>query len=366
MPHLYQEIAESIRQQIASGDLPHGTRLPSVRDTAKQWRCTPGTVNRAYRQLADEGLIGGHRGGGTRVLDNILAEHPPQLRWAELVNRAENYLLEALTAGHSPYESQAALSVAISRWRSLRDQPPPQDDEPTARLQLRFAGSHDLAMELLLQRLQENPPSNTPQVSFIGSLGGLMAMARDEADIAGIHLWDAATGTYNLPYVRRLLPGRRLALVTLVHRALGLIVPPGNPQKLEGLQDLTRDGVRWINRQPGSGTRVWLEDRLATSAINPEHIDGYERVETTHLGVANAISSGKATAGLGIQAAAAAYGQQFIPLTEEIYQLVVPETLWESPVWQNILATLRSASFKSAVTELKGYNIAAAGQVAWA
>jgi DNA-binding GntR family transcriptional regulator len=91
MSYLYQEIAESLRQQIASGELQPGARLPSVRDTAQQWRCTPGTVGRAYRQLADEGLIGGQRGGGTRVVDNVLAENPPELKWAELVNRAEQF-----------------------------------------------------------------------------------------------------------------------------------------------------------------------------------------------------------------------------------------------------------------------------------
>lgn len=365
MPHLYQEIAESLRQQIASGDLPPGARLPSVRETARQWRCTPGTVSRAYRQLAEEGLIDGHRGGGTRVISNILAEHPPQLRWAELVNRAEQYLLEALAAGHDASESQAALSIAVSRWRALQETGPAEAAHPASGAPMRFAGSHDLAVELLIQSLQEVAPEAAPLAMFVGSLGGLMAMARDEADIAGVHLWDATTGAYNLPYVRRLLPGRRLALVTLVHRALGLIVPPGNPQGLEGLADLTREGVRWVNRQSGSGTRVWLDDQLVATGIKPEQIAGYEQVETTHLAVAQAVKSGQATAGLGIQAAAAAYGLHFIPLTEENYQLVVPETLWESAAWQAALSTIRSDSFQAAVAEMKGYNVAAAGQVIW-
>jgi len=365
MPHLYQEIAESLRQQIASGDLPPGARLPSIRETARQWRCTPGTVSRAYRQLADEGLIDGHRGGGTRVTDNILAEQPPQLRWAELVNRAEQYLLEVLAAGHSTGESQAALSIAISRWHALQETAPAETAPRASGAPLRFAGSHDLAVELLIQRLQENAPGQAPSAIFVGSLGGLMAMARDEADIAGVHLWDAATGAYNLPFVRRLLPGRRLALVTLAHRALGLILPPGNPQGLAGLADLARPGVRWVNRQSGSGTRVWLEDQLAAASIDPEGIEGYERVETTHMGVAQAVKSDQATAGLGIQAAAAAYGLQFIPLTEEIYQIVVPEKLWDSTAWQAILATMRSRSFQAAVAEMKGYNVSAAGQVSW-
>ena len=366
MSFLYQEIAESLRQQIASGDLSPGTRLPSVRETARRWRCTPGTVSRAYRQLSDEGLIGGHRGGGTRVINNVLAEHPPELKWAELVNRAEQFLLEALSAGHTSSESQAALSMAVARWDTLKKQAPASAAEPAPRSTLRFAGSHDLAIELLMQRLRQNDPQDAPQINFVGSLGGLMAVARDEADIAGVHLWDAATGTYNVPYVRRLLPGRRVALLTLAHRTLGLIVPPGNPQQVGGLNDLSRDGVRWINRQSGSGTRVWLDDQLRASGIDPERIKGYEREETTHMSVAQAVHSADATAGLGIQAAAAAYGLHFVPLTEEIYQLVVPEAVWESPAWMTVLETIRSESFTSAVADLGGYNIAAAGQVVWA
>jgi molybdate-binding protein/DNA-binding transcriptional regulator YhcF (GntR family) len=363
MPHLYQEIAESLRQQIALGELKPGARLPSVRATAQQWRCTPGTVSRAYRQLAGEGLIDGHRGGGTRVTDNLLAERPPQLRWAELVNRAEQYLIEALSAGHSANESQAALSLAVSRWRGLQDRPPAEDDGPSTQAALRFAGSHDLAIELLIQRLRQHQPQSAPSTSFVGSLGGLMAMARDEADIAGVHLWDSETGTYNMPFVRRLLPGRRLVLVTLAQRALGLIVPPGNPQRLHRLADLGGEGVRWVNRQPGSGTRVWLDDRLSEIEINPGRIQGYERVEATHIAVAKAVKSGQATAGLGIQAAAATYGLHFVPLTEEIYQLVVPEELWESPAWTVVLDTIRSESFTTAVANLGGYNIATAGQL---
>jgi len=366
MPHLYQEIAESIRQQIASGALQAGDRLPSVRDTARQWQCTPGTVNRAYRQLADEGLVGGHRGSGTKVTANLLVELSPQLRWAELVNRADQYLLEALSSGHTLNESQAALSIAISRWQALREKAPTEVTKAAEYAPLRFAGSHDLAVELLIQRLEENNPQSAPQASFVGSLGGLMAMARGDADIAGVHLWDATTGTYNKPFVHRVLPGKRLALVTLAHRAQGLMVPPGNPQKLRQLADLTGDGVRWINRQSGSGTRVWLDDKLRELDIDPQQIVGYERETTTHMGVAQAIRSGQATAGLGIQAAAAGYGLGFIPLAEEVYQFVVPERLWESKAWVTILEVIQSKSFIAAVAELGGYNIAATGQVAWA
>ena len=130
MAHLYQEIAESIRRQIAAGDLSPGDRLPSIRALAGVWRCTPGTINRAYRELADEGLVSGQRGGGTRVVDNTLSEARPDLGWANLVNRAEGYLLEALSSGNSVSQAQSALSLAVSRWQALQKQMPVESGRP--------------------------------------------------------------------------------------------------------------------------------------------------------------------------------------------------------------------------------------------
>lgn len=365
MPHLYQEIAESIRRRIAAGDLKPGDRLPPVREMAQQWNCTPGTVNRAYRELAEEGLISGHRGSGTRVLENTLLANGPDLRWANLVNQAEQYLLESLRSGHTTDQAQSALSVAISRWQVLQQQTPVDTGRPMLERRLRFAGSHDLAVELLAQKLLEAEPNYRLEIDFVGSLGGLIALARGEAGIAGVHLWDAATASYNLPFIRRVLPHHRSALVTLIHRKLGFIVPPGNPQRLEVLNDLTQPEVHWINRQSGSGTRIWLDEQLQQAKIGSGQINGYAREEATHMAVAQAVQSGEATAGLGIQAAALAYGLNFIPLTEEVYQLVVPEAVWDSQVWQSLLAIIRSDRFIAAVNDLGGYNTATTGDVIW-
>ncbi len=269
MAHLYQEIAESIRRQIASGALTSGDRLPSIRDQAGRWRCTPGTVSRAYQELAEEGLVSGQSGGGTRVMDNTLTGNRPELEWAGLVNRAEGYLLEALSSGHTPVQAQSALSLAVSRWQALRQQPPAGVSQSISEKGLRFAGSHDLAMATLAQGLAEAEPYLRIELDFLGSLGGLIALARDEADVAGVHLWDAESGSYNLPFIRRVLPNRRLALVTLVHRQLGLIAPRGNPHGLAGLADLVRPEVTWVNRQAGSGTRIWLDEKMQRTGISP-------------------------------------------------------------------------------------------------
>ncbi len=366
--YLYQEIAEALRRRIASGELKAGDKLPPVREMAQQWNCTPGTVSRAYGQLAQEGLVEGHRGAGTRITADSLPTESTSWQWASLVNRAEQFLLEAIGRGNSPAQAEAALSVAISRWREWQDRqtPPPSAQEPPdPRLALNFAGSHDLTIELLPRLLAEEMPEARLSLEYLGSLGGLMALARQQAQVAGSHLWDEATDTYNEPFIRRLLPGRRVALLTLVHRSLGLIVPAGNPQQLRTLSDLGRPEVKLVNRQRGSGTRVWLDARLKSLPLQPEALPGYEVEKLTHLAVAEAVQQGEATVGLGLHAAASAYGLDFIPLTQEPYELVFPESVWQIPVAQALVKVVRSDRFKEAVTALGGYDTAPTGQERW-
>jgi molybdate-binding protein/DNA-binding transcriptional regulator YhcF (GntR family) len=371
--HLYLQIAESIRRRIASGEIGPGDKLPPVRGMAQRWNCTPGTVSRAYSTLAQDGLVEGYRGGGTRVMPNALQPEQPAWRWASLVNQAEQYLLKAISNGYTAAQAETALSVAVSRWRDLRQQkgriPPAKHERPTAseesELALHFAGSHDLLIESMARILSKETIRIELSAEYTGSLGGLMALAQRKADIAGTHLWDEETDSYNLPFVKRLLPGRRLALLTLAHRSLGLILPPGNPQGVEGLGELTRPEVRLVNRQPGSGTRVWLDAQLGALKIEPGSVFGYEREELTHLAVARAIAEGEATAGLGIYAAAAAYGLAFIPLRQERYELVIPGESWDTPAIQTLIEIVRSAELKETITTLGGYDTSESGRERW-
>ena len=224
-------------------------------------------------------------------------------------------------------------------------------------------GSHDLALDVLANCLHKQYPRRSLSSSNVGSLGGLLALKRGEAHLAGSHLLDEESGEYNMPYVKRLLLDQEMVIINLVYRQQGLIVAKGNPKGISGLPDLMRQEVSFVNRQRGSGTRVLLDFKLRELGINPAEIGGYERVEFTHLAVAAAIASGTADAGLGIMAAAKALNLDFIPLLKERYDLIIPRLYYESPFLEPLLDILQQPSFRAAVESLGGYDTSQMGQV---
>ncbi|MCP4427900.1 MAG: GntR family transcriptional regulator [Chloroflexi bacterium] len=364
-PFLYQKIAESLRRRIAAGELGAGDKLPPVRRMAQQWNCTPGTVSRAYAILTQEGLVVGQRGSGTRVAPNVLQPEQAAWQWAGLVHRADQFLLESLSGGHSPSQAEAALRLAISRWHELQRQLAPEEVEEEIEESLHLAGSHDLTIGFLGRLLEAAEPTLRLKTEYVGSLGGLMALAQGQTAVAGTHLWDEETDSYNLPFVQRLLPGRRAVLLTLAHRSLGLMTVPGNPHQIQEIEDLARPSLRFINRQSGSGTRVWLDAQLKAAGIALDAIAGYEREELTHMAVAYAVKQKEADAGLGIHAAAMAYGLNFIPLTQERYDLVFLEAGWGKTAVQSLVRIIRSDRFKESVMALGGYDTAETGREIW-
>lgn len=359
-PHIYQQIIESIRQDILSGALKPGDRLPPIRRMTEIWRCNTGTIQRAYQELARQGLVVSHVGQGTRVVDHLPEQSQAHMRRAALINRSEAFLLEILTAGYTPDEVEQSIRVALDRWRAATREP-----EAAPAATLRFVGSHDPALTMIAARYPEFAPGFTLQLSFTGSLGGLIALAEKKADLAGSHLWDVATEEYNEPFVRKLLPGQQVALLTLAHRRVGLILPTGNPRGIKGLTDLARPEIRFVNRQQGSGTRVWLDEQLNQLNINPAHISGYLVEKMTHSEVARAVSLGEADAGLGVESAALSFGLDFILLTTERYDLVIPSEKWKLDSIQALRALLDAPETKAAMDRLGGYDTRETGQVRW-
>jgi putative molybdopterin biosynthesis protein len=222
-------------------------------------------------------------------------------------------------------------------------------------------GSHDPMLDLLGQYLAVRFPGYRLASANVGSLGGLVAQKRGEAHLSGTHLLDPETGEYNIAYIRRTLGDMPVHVVTFAHREQGLIVAPGNPLNIQSLDDLTR--TRYVNRQRGAGTRVLLDYELSQRGIDPAQVDGYEREEYTHLAVAAAVASGSADCGMGIRSASVALNLDFIPVTHERYDLVIPAAFVELPMIQHVLALLADDEFRTAVAAQPGYDVSAMGQV---
>jgi molybdate-binding protein/DNA-binding transcriptional regulator YhcF (GntR family) len=355
---LYRQIAETLRQEILAGKLKPGDRLPSVRSLAEKMGCTVGTIQHAYRELARQGLVSSRPGKGTIVARGNAISESQVLRKANLVNRAEAFLLEGLTAGYAPEEIENAVLTALDRWRVLA-----VESEPSKKDEIRFVGSHDLAVTWLAAHFQEICPECRLQLSFSGSLGGLMALVDGNADLAGSHIWDPTSGNYNEPIVRRLFPGKPMVLVTLAHRALGWIISPGNPKNIQAVPDLLQKDLRFINRRAGSGTRIRLDGLIHAAGISGENIPGYHTEVETHSQVARAVAERQVDAGFGLGAAAAVYGLEFLPVVRERYDLVMGEDVFELSPTKKMYEFICSASFKAVLKGLAGYDAAETGKV---
>jgi molybdopterin molybdotransferase/putative molybdopterin biosynthesis protein len=224
-------------------------------------------------------------------------------------------------------------------------------------------GSDDLALDLLARRLREDEAGPDVITMAMGSLEGLIALRHGVGHVAGCHLFDAETGDFNTSYARALFPGRALVLVTLAHRQQGLIVPAGNPGGLEDLAEAVSAGARIVNRNRGSGTRVWLDRLLAAGHADPVLVAGYDHEVMTHDAAARAVADGSADVALGILPAAKTHGLDFVPLVQERYDLVIPREHYESELLAPLLRLLGDEAFKREIEELGGYVTADTGSV---
>ena len=217
-------------------------------------------------------------------------------------------------------------------------------------------GSHDITVDILSDEIREKDSAVRIASGNVGSLGGLLALKKGTAHVAGAHLLDTATGGYNISYIQRYLKRVRVHVFNLVVRDQGLIIQRGNPRQLGGIGDLTRDDLTFVNRQPGSGTRILFDYKLQEMGIDPSQIRGYDNEEYTHMNVAVAVLSGMADVGLGIMAAAKALDLDFIPVLSEQYDLVIPSSFVNDHKIQLLISVARSNEFRKRVKALGGYN----------
>jgi len=222
-------------------------------------------------------------------------------------------------------------------------------------------GSHDVAIDLLAGALADR---GLELVSAnVGSIAGLVALRTGSTHIAGTHVLDAATGTYNDVAVRRYIPDTRVALIAFADRRQGLIVAPGNPLGLHSLADVIARQARYVNRQRDAGTRMLLDALLARDGLAAAQIEGYDRLEFTHLAVAALVADGSADCGLGIYAAARALGCDFVPIATEPYELAVLAASLDDPRIGTLIAAMREPALRAAIDALGGYDAARAGEV---
>lgn len=224
-------------------------------------------------------------------------------------------------------------------------------------------GSHDPLLDELADLLRLAEPPLRMSSSHVGSMGGLMALRRGECHAAGIHLLDEAAGRYNESYVERFFPSGGVRLVECVGRTQGLMLAAGNPLGLRGFADIARPGVRYVNRQKGSGTRVLADYLCRRKGVDPGAVYGYGREEPTHTAVAAQIASGSADAGMGILSAARLYGLDFLPVCTEQYDLLIPDSAWESAAVRRLLEALASPEFRARLERLGGYTLDRPGRV---
>jgi putative molybdopterin biosynthesis protein len=227
-------------------------------------------------------------------------------------------------------------------------------------------GSHDNTLDILANAIKKNYPEFSLSSAHVGSMGGLMALKKGEAHLAGTHLLDEQSGEYNIPFIKRLLPDRKVILVNLVYRQQGLLVRKGNPKNIKGFEDLIRDDIIFINRQSGSGTRLLLDKHLKELGINPYMVKGYDREEYTHMAVASAVLTGLADTGLAVYSSAKALGLDFIPVANERYDLAMPHEFMDTEMVQVILEIIRNnEEFRQTVESLGGYDIRDMGKIVY-
>ncbi len=355
---IYLQIAQSIRQQIAGGELAAGQPVPTVRDLAHELGLNQNTVCRAYAMLRDEGLLEARGSLGTRVASRLHSGELQAARDAELRLLATRFISDALGRGFTLAQAEASFMGQRARWQERQAgglSPSRSVADPILGL-----GSNDLCLELLIAQFQQVHPGRQIAFASVGSLAGLLALASGEVHFAAAHLYDPATGDFNAPFLATLPPARSFALVTLAHRTQGLLVAAGNPLGIHAIDDLARPGLRLVNRQRGSGTRVLLDQMLQTANISASTLTGYQREEKTHAGVASAIGAGAADAGLGIQAAARSFGLDFVPLVRERYELAF---LADDPAIPLFLETMAQPEFRQAALALGGYDLAECGHL---
>jgi excisionase family DNA binding protein len=240
--------------------------------------------------------------------------------------------------------------------------PERREFDPDARPFLLAAGSDDPSLGILRDLFEQQTKAASFFFNTVGSSGGLAALRDGVADLATSHLLDPVSGEYNLPFIKNLL-GAKAVVVQLFYRQLGLLVARGNPKKLRTITDLARPKLLLINRQPGSGTRVYLDCELARLKINSRNVNGYETSVATHFEVGLRVLRGEVDTGLATMTTARMLGLDFVPLARERFDAVIPQERFFSPGIQALLSVVGSREFRDYLEAMGGYDAGESGRI---
>ncbi|MDA8126238.1 MAG: helix-turn-helix transcriptional regulator [Deltaproteobacteria bacterium] len=225
------------------------------------------------------------------------------------------------------------------------------------------SGSNDPVLDILYTCLRKAHPALFIFSANTGSTEGLIALEKGYTDIAWSHLLDPETGEYNIPYLEKLAPSVKPVVVNLFFRELGFVIVRGNPKSITGFKDLNRKGVRLINRQGGSGTRLLLDYNLQKVGIMPGSIDGYDEEVSTHMEVGLAILSGGADTGIATSAVSSLLGLDFVPITQERFDMILAQSVFFQQGVQALVQVLTGEAFRKQVEKLRGYDFRQAGKI---
>ncbi len=201
--------------------------------------------------------------------------------------------------------------------------------------------------------------------AYIGSYDSLISLYRKKINVATAHLWDGDSDTYNIPYVRRLLPGIPTVIIHLTWRMQGLYVAKDNPKLISSWEDFSREDITMVNREKGAGSRVLLDENLNLLDIDANSIKGYNNEISSHLAVASAISSGKADVAVGTEKIARQVDNiEFIPIKKERYDIVIRKEDLHTKEIEMLLKIIRSDAFKNEFELIGGYDTSDMGKIA--
>lgn len=283
----------------------------------------------------------------------------------ELIKRGE---LTAYRVGRKVRVEATDLEIYKQKAKGISPAVKEHTGKPVETMPLADEGliicGQDIVLDILTRHLEKKSPHVRFLRNYVGSIDGLLSLYRGTANVVTTHLWDSDTDEYNLPYIRRMLPGHRTIIINLVYRDEGFYVAKGNPKDINDWPDLTKPDVRFVNRERGSGARVLLDEHLRKLGIEHKQIKGYQQEEMSHLAVASKVARGEADVGLGIEKAAMQVaGIDFIPLQKERYDLVIRKEDFEQPNFQSLLSIIRSVDFRNEIAGIGGYDVSRMGDI---